>query len=61
MNFAKEALLALLVATWAVGLVNQFGSWTMTAFYIAISLVMITVTFGNRLMFRFVPRRNRRR
>ena len=61
MNLVKEALLAILVATWAVGLVSQIGSWTMTALYIAISLVMITVTFGNRLIFRFVPRRNRRR
>ena len=61
MNLVKEAVLAVLVATWTVGLVSQFGSWTMTAFYIAISLVMITVTFGNRLMFRFAPGRNRRR
>jgi nitrate/nitrite transporter NarK len=61
MNLVKEGLLAVLVATWTVGLVSQFGSWTMTAFYIAISLVMITMTFGNRLMFRLAPRRSRRR
>lgn len=61
MKLVKEALLAVLVATWIVGLVDQFGSWTMTAFYIAISLVIIAVTLGNRIMLRFAPRRDRRR
>jgi hypothetical protein len=61
MSLVKEALLALLAATWIVGLVNQFGSWTMTTFYIAISLAMIAVTFGNRLVLKSASRRNRRR
>lgn len=60
-NLAKEALWSVLVAAWIVGLVNQFGSWSMTTFYIAISLVMIAVSFGNHLMLKFAPRRNRRR
>ena len=61
MNFLKEALLAVSAATWIVGLVDQFRSWTMTAFYIVISLVMIAVTLGNRLMLRLALRRDRRR
>jgi hypothetical protein len=57
----KEALWAVLIAAWIVGLVNQFGSWSMTAFYIAISFVMVAVTFADRLKLKFAPRQNRRR
>jgi Flp pilus assembly protein TadB len=60
-NFTKDALLAVLVATWIAGLVHQLGSWSMTALYVAISLAMAGVTFGNRLVLKFAPRRNRRR
>jgi hypothetical protein len=61
MVFLKEALLAVLAATWIVGLVDQLRSWTMTAFYVAISLVMIAVALGNRLMLKLALRRDRRR
>ena len=43
-----------------VRFVHQFGSWSMTTLYVAISLAMAGVTFGNRLVLKFVPRRNRR-
>jgi hypothetical protein len=33
----------------------------MTAVYVAISLVMMAVRFSDRLVFKFVPWRNRRR
>ena len=61
MVFLKEALLAVLAATWIVGLVDQFRSWTMTAFYVAISLATIAVTLGNRLLLRLALRRDRQR
>ena len=61
MNLAKQALLAILTAAWIVGLVNQFGSWAMTAVYIAISLLMVAVMFGGQLVLSFATRRNRRR
>jgi hypothetical protein len=61
MYLVKEALLAVVAATWIIGLVSQFGSWSMTAFYIAISLVMVALTFGSRLVFKFAPQRNRPR
>ena len=60
-NLAKEALWAVLAATWITGLVHQFGSWAMTTVYVAISFMMVAVTFGNRLVFKFAPRRNHRR
>jgi nitrate/nitrite transporter NarK len=60
-KLAKEALWAVLAATWITGLVHQFESLTMTTLYVAISLMMVAVTFGNRLVFKFVPRRNHRR
>ena len=60
-NLAKEALLAVLVATWIAGLIHQLGSWSMTALYVAISLAMAGVTFGNRLVLKFAPRQNHRR
>jgi len=58
-NLTKEALWAVLVATWITGLVHQFGSWPMTFVYVAISLMMVAVTFFDRLMLKFVPKRNR--
>ena len=61
MNLAKQALLAVLTAAWIVGLVHQFGSWPMTATYVTISLGMVTVTFADRLVLRFAPRRKRGR
>jgi hypothetical protein len=61
MNLAKQALLAVLTATWIVGLVHQFGSWAMAAVYIAISILMVAVMFGSHLVLSFATRRNRRR
>ena len=49
MVFLKEAVFAVLATKWIVGLVDQFRSWTMTAFYVAISLVMIALTLGHRI------------
>ncbi len=60
-NLAEEVLLAVLVATWVFGLVHQFGSWSMTAVYVAISLMMAAVRFADRLVPKLAPRRNRRR
>jgi hypothetical protein len=60
-NVAREALWAVLAAVWIVGLVNQFGSWPMTTFYIAISFAMVAVAFADRRVLNFAPRRNRRR
>ena len=57
-NLAKEALWAVLAATWITGLVHQFESWAMTTVYAAISLMMVAVTFSNRLVLKFMPRRN---
>jgi hypothetical protein len=57
---AKEALWAVLAATWITGLVHQFGSWAMTTAYVAISLMMVAVNFSDRLVLKFVPWRNRR-
>ena len=61
MNFAKEALLAVVGAAWIVGLVHQFGSWSLTAFYVGISLLMVAVRFSDRLGLKFALRRIRRR
>jgi hypothetical protein len=61
MTLAKEGLLALLVALWIAGLVQQLGSWPTTIAYVAISLIMAGLVFGNRLVLRTAPRRNRRR
>lgn len=60
-QFASESLGAVLIAAWIVGLVNQFGSWPMTAFYIAISLAMSALSFADRRMLNFAPQRNHRR
>ncbi len=56
MNVAREAVWAVLAAAWIVGLVNQFESWPLTAFYLAISLAMIAVMFGHRGMLNFAKR-----
>ena len=61
MNLAKEALGAVLAAAWIVGLLHQLGSWSLTAVYIAISLAMVAVMFGGRLVPKFAPRPSRRR
>jgi hypothetical protein len=59
-NLAKEALLAVLVAAWVVGLIHQFGSWSMTAIYVAISFAMVGVMVGDRIVLKFATLRNRR-
>ena len=61
MSMVKEALGAILLAAWTVGLVHQLESWLMTAVYVAISLVMVTVMFSDHLVVKFAHRRNRRR
>ena len=58
-TLVREALGAVMIAAWIVGLVSQFGSWPMTAFYIAISLVMVALSFGGRRMFNLAPQQNR--
>jgi hypothetical protein len=58
---AKEALVATMAAAWVVGLVHQFKSWSMTAVYLAISLAIVGVVFGNQLLPKFASRKNRRR
>ena len=60
-NLAKDVLWAVLSATWITGLVHQFESWALTTVDVAISLMMVAVTFGNRLVLKFLPRRNHRR
>jgi hypothetical protein len=60
-NLAKEAIWAVLAATWITGLVHQFESWAMTTVYVAISLMVVAVTFGNRLVLKFASRRTHRR
>lgn len=61
MSLAKEALVAVLAATWIVGLVHQFDSVSATAGYVLISLVMAGIALGDRRGLKFAPRRNRRR
>ena len=61
MSFAKEALLAVVGAAWIVGLVHQFGSWSLTAFYLGISLLMVAVRFSDHRGLKFALRRIRRR
>ena len=61
MTLAKEALVAVLAAAWVVGLVDQLGSWKMTIGYVAISLLMAGVMFGNRRVLKLARLRNRRR
>jgi hypothetical protein len=59
MKLAKEALVAILAAAWVVGLVEQLGSWKMTLAYVAISLAMAAVVFGDHPVLKLAPRRNR--
>jgi hypothetical protein len=56
MNVAREALWAVLAAAWIVGLINQFESWPMTAFYLVISLAMIAVMFSHQGVLNFAKR-----
>ena len=62
MTLAKQALVAVLAATWIVGLWHQ-GSWSMAAAYLVISAAMAALMFGFRegRMLKFVPRRNDRK
>ena len=52
---------AVAAATWIAGLVHQFRSWPMVIVYVAISLAMVAVTFGDRHVLKFARRKNRRR
>jgi hypothetical protein len=61
MKLAKEAVGAVLAAAWIVGLVHQLGSWSMMATYVAISLVMVAMMHGDRLVPKFASWPNRRR
>jgi hypothetical protein len=61
MKLVKEAVVAVLAAAWVVGLVHQFGSWSMTAVYVAISLGMVAVISSNQLVLKLARRRNPRR
>jgi len=60
MNLAKDALWAVLAGAWIAGLVHQFGSWPITALYVAISVAMVAGMFSRHLVHKFAPRRNRR-
>jgi hypothetical protein len=60
MTIAKQALLAVLAATWMVGLFHQV-SLPMAAAYIAISAGMAAIIFANNGVLKFAPRRNDRR
>ena len=61
MSLAKEALVAVLAATWIVGLVHQFDSLFATVGYVAISLLMVGIALGDPRVLKLAPRRNRRR
>jgi hypothetical protein len=61
MTVVKQALVAILAATWIVGLYYQ-GSWLMAGAYVAISAAMVGLMFGfggRRL--KHAPRRDHRR
>jgi hypothetical protein len=60
MTMAKQALVAVLAATWIVGLFHQ-DSWPMAAAYFAISAAMGVLVFGSRRALKFAPKRNDRR
>jgi hypothetical protein len=60
MTMAKQALVAVLAATWIVGLFHQV-SVPMGAAYIAISAGMAALIFANRGVLKFASRRNDRR
>jgi nitrate/nitrite transporter NarK len=59
MTLAKQALLAVLAATWIVGLWHQ-NSWSMAAAYVAICVAMVALIFANGRVLKFAPRRNDR-
>jgi hypothetical protein len=61
MSFAKEAILAVVGAAWIVGLVHQFGSWSLNAFYIGISLLTVVVRFSDHRGLKFALRKIRRK
>jgi hypothetical protein len=61
MSLAKEALVAVLAATWIVGLMHQFDSVSATVGYVLISLLMAGIALGDPRVLRFAARRNRRR
>lgn len=62
MTLAKQALVAVLAATWIVGLWHQ-GSWAMALTYVAISAAMAALMFGfgGGRVLKFAPRRTDRR
>ena len=59
MTMAKQALVAVLAATWIVGLFHQ-NSWPMMAAYVAISVAMAGLIFANKGVLKFAPRRKDR-
>ena len=59
MTMAKQALVAVLAATWIVGLFHQ-DSWGMVVAYVAISAAMAGLMFGNRRVLKFARRRKDR-
>lgn len=62
MTLAKQALVAVLAATWFVGLWHQV-SLTQAMIYVAISAAMVALVFGfnNRREPKLAPRRTDRR
>jgi hypothetical protein len=60
MTVAKQALVAILAATWIVGLFHQ-ESWPMVVGYVAISAAMAGLMFGHRRVLKFAPRRSDRK
>jgi hypothetical protein len=61
MQLARDGLLAVLAALWIAGLLQQLGSWPTTIAYLAISLAMAGIMWGNRRTLKPAPRPNRRR
>lgn len=59
MTMAKQALVAVLAATWIVGLWHQV-SLPMAVAYVAISAAMAALILANRGILKFVPWRNGR-
>jgi uncharacterized membrane protein YfbV (UPF0208 family) len=59
MSMAKQALVAVLAATWIVGLFHQV-SLPMAVAYVAISAAMAGLILANRGVLKFAPRRTDR-
>ena len=59
MTMAKQALVAVLAATWIVGLFHQV-SVPMAVAYVAISAGMAALIFANSGVLKFAPRRKDR-